>query len=79
MTPTEQTNHELTKITNTIAVMRLDSVENTQRLALVDELRENVELLQRAIVTECRTCGMTWEAIGQTLGTSKQNVQQRFG
>jgi hypothetical protein len=33
---------------------------------------------RRAIVTEARADGWTWQEIGDALGTTRQNAQQRF-
>lgn len=34
---------------------------------------------RRAVVAEARAAGETWQTIADALGTSRQNVQQRFG
>ena len=56
------------------------STGNSDRLDLVRQLRNSVETLERLTVSECRgQCGWTWQEIGDALGTTRQNAQQRFG
>ena len=56
------------------------STGNTDRLELLRQLRRDVETLERLTVSECRgQCGWTWQEIGDALGTTRQNAQQRFG
>lgn len=38
-----------------------------------------VNQARRQIVAEARTAGHTWQEIGDTLGTSRQAAQERYG
>lgn len=64
---------------DTCAMIGRVSTGNADRLELLRQLRSNVETLERLTVSECRgQCGWTWQEIGDALGTSRQNAQQRF-
>lgn len=52
---------------------------NTERLELLAKMREDIAAIERLTVKECRNCDWTWQEIGDAFGTTKQNVQQRFG
>lgn len=43
------------------------------------QLREAAERAEWECARDARTAGVTWTRIGALYGTSKQNVQQRFG
>ncbi|MDN5914741.1 MAG: hypothetical protein L0I76_06470 [Pseudonocardia sp.] len=43
------------------------------------QLREAAEEAEWVCARDARTAGITWTRIGALYGTSKQNVQQRFG
>ena len=43
------------------------------------QLREAAEEAEWACARDARASGVTWARIGALYGTSKQNVQQRFG
>lgn len=43
------------------------------------QLREAAEQAEWECARDARTAGVTWTRIGALYGTSKQNVQQRFG
>src|SRR5438046_2880583 len=49
------------------------------RLAAVVECESALEDLTRELVRQARSEGVSWQAIGDVFGTSRQNVQQRFG
>lgn len=38
-----------------------------------------LETAQKALISECRRNGWTWEKIGEWMGVSRQAAQQRFG
>ncbi len=48
------------------------------RLDAARRLREAAEALESDVVSEARRAGMTWTAIGELYGMSKQAAQQRF-
>lgn len=43
------------------------------------QLREAAEEAEWTCARDARAAGVTWSRIGALYGTSKQNVQQRFG
>jgi hypothetical protein len=48
-------------------------------LSLLADLRERVDWAMLSIVGEARTdAGVTWAALGEALGVTKQAAQQRF-
>ena len=51
----------------------------TTRLAAVVDCGSALEDLTRELVHQARAEGLSWQAIGDVFGTSRQNVQQRFG
>jgi len=53
--------------------------EMTTRLAAVIQCESALEDLMRELVRQARAEGMSWQAIGDIFGTSRQAVQQRFG
>ncbi|GAA1864438.1 hypothetical protein GCM10009836_50980 [Pseudonocardia ailaonensis] len=50
-----------------------------EALAAARELRMMAEEVERARAAEARAAGVSWSKIGALYGTTKQNVQQRFG
>jgi hypothetical protein len=50
-----------------------------EALAAARELRMVAEELERAKAADARAAGASWSKIGALYGTTKQNVQQRFG
>jgi hypothetical protein len=61
------------------------TAEGDQNAALVTTLmevmamRERLDALEYATVQLVRSCGATWETIGDDLGISRQAARQRFG
>jgi hypothetical protein len=55
------------------------STGNTDRLHLLQQMRSDLDSLERLTVKECRNCDWTWQEIGDALGTTRQAAQQRFG
>lgn len=49
-----------------------------EKLAAIDEIRDNLLLWQRAIAKAARDGGATWQEIGEALGISRQAAQQRL-
>ena len=49
------------------------------RLSAVLECEIALEELTRELVRQARNEGLSWQAIGDVFGTSRQAVQQRFG
>lgn len=47
-------------------------------LAQLADLGERVEWAMLSVIGEARTAGVTWAAIGDALGVTKQAAQQRF-
>ena len=47
-------------------------------LAQLADLGERVEWAMLSVIGEARTGGVTWSAIGDALGVTKQAAQQRF-
>jgi hypothetical protein len=47
-------------------------------LAQLADLGERVEWAMLSVIGEARTGGVTWAAIGEALGVTKQAAQQRF-
>lgn len=47
-------------------------------LARLADLGERVEWAMLSVIGESRTKGVTWAAIGEALGVTKQAAQQRF-
>jgi hypothetical protein len=48
-------------------------------LVELDELRASVHRLELQVIQLMREAGVTWEAIGDELGISRQAAGQRFG
>ena len=61
----------------------VDHVTGTDSAAVaLDHLAGWATALQSAVtdqVATCRAAGMSWQEIGDTLGTSRQGAQQRYG
>lgn len=53
-----------------------DSLDQIGQVRLVELAAEQV---RRAIITTARAEGRTWQEIGDALGTTRQNAQQRYG
>ena len=47
-------------------------------LGLLADLGERVEWAMLSLIGEARCQGVTWQAIGEALGVTKQAAQQRF-
>ena len=47
-------------------------------LAQLADLGERIEWAMLSVIGEARTAGVTWSAIGEALGVTKQAAQQRF-
>lgn len=47
-------------------------------LSQLADLGERVEWAMLSVIGEARTGGVTWSAIGEALGVTKQAAQQRF-
>jgi hypothetical protein len=47
-------------------------------LTQLADLGERVEWAMLSVIGEARTAGVTWSAIGEALGVTKQAAQQRF-
>jgi len=47
-------------------------------LARLADLRERVEWAMLSVIGEARTAEVSWAAIGEALGVTKQAAQQRF-
>ena len=47
-------------------------------LSQLADLGERVEWAMLSVIGEARTAGVTWAAIGDALGVTKQAAQQRF-
>jgi hypothetical protein len=47
-------------------------------LSQLADLGERVEWAMLSVIGEARTAGVTWAAIGEALGVTKQAAQQRF-
>jgi hypothetical protein len=47
-------------------------------LAQLADLGERVDWAMLSVIGEARTAGVTWAAIGEALGVTKQAAQQRF-
>ncbi|MEU7812548.1 hypothetical protein [Pseudonocardia sp. NPDC049154] len=50
-----------------------------EALAAARDLRRAAEEVERRRAAEAREAGASWSKIGALYGTTKQNVQQRFG
>ncbi len=50
-----------------------------RRLAELSRLRASFEAAEAEIVQDARRAGVTWEGVGQALGTTRQAAQMRFG
>jgi hypothetical protein len=50
-----------------------------EALAAARDLRLAAEEVERRRAAEARAAGASWSRIGALYGTTKQNVQQRFG
>ncbi|MFR9805440.1 hypothetical protein ACL02T_24610 [Pseudonocardia sp. RS010] len=50
-----------------------------EALAAARDLRVAAEEVERRRAAEAREAGASWSRIGALYGTTKQNVQQRFG
>lgn len=48
-------------------------------IVLTDRTRKEASALLDAAVTSARSAGLSWDAIGESLGMSRQAAQQRFG
>ncbi len=53
--------------------------EPVEALAAVEELRADLDARQLQLVIAARQGGVTWEAVGAALGTSRQGAFNRFG
>lgn len=47
-------------------------------MARMADLGERIEWALLSVIGEARTAGVTWAAIGEALGVTKQAAQQRF-
>jgi ATP/maltotriose-dependent transcriptional regulator MalT len=47
-------------------------------LSQLADLGERIEWAMLSVIGEARTSGVTWAAIGEALGVTKQAAQQRF-
>lgn len=54
------------------------SIGNADRLELIRKMHDDLAAIERLTVQECRACHWTWQEIGDALGTSRQNVHQRY-
>jgi hypothetical protein len=50
-----------------------------EALAAARDLRRAAEEVERRRAADAREAGASWSKIGALYGTTKQNVQQRFG
>ena len=53
-------------------------VELEAKLASVNASRSRLDEQERAIVKEARDAGLSWEAVAELFGVSRQAVWQRF-
>lgn len=56
-----------------------DKVDVQAMLSSAARLRETADALREQAVRQARRSGWSWEAIGRSLGTTKQAAQQRYG
>jgi hypothetical protein len=57
----------------------LDSANGRDRVRAIRRLSLGIWDLERAVVWSARDQAMTWAAIGEVYGISRQAAQQRFG
>ncbi|MDQ1748520.1 MAG: hypothetical protein QOD07_2783 [Frankiaceae bacterium] len=55
-----------------------DTSDPVRRIATVRVLQEAASTLERDVVRDARTHGVTWTEIGRVYDISKQAAQQRF-
>ena len=52
---------------------------HAERLVAAVDDRRQAQLVERAAVLACREDGMTWDAIGRTLGITGEGARRRYG
>lgn len=57
----------------------MDAGGPVERLQAVAELNRELRRTESALVRHARGQGLSWEAIAQALGVSRQAVHQRYG
>ncbi|MHA7295039.1 AsnC family protein [Arthrobacter sp. HLT1-21] len=57
----------------------LDDGGPVNRLQAVSELRKELGRAETAAVRQARQAGLSWEAIAQALGVTRQAVHKKYG
>jgi hypothetical protein len=57
----------------------INAVHSRERVVKAQHVAERMTLLQHLVVAEARQREMSWGAIGEVFGCTRQAAQQRFG
>ncbi|WP_163165273.1 AsnC family protein [Arthrobacter sp. Alg241-R88] len=57
----------------------MDGMGPAEALHAVSELQKEVSRTESSLVRSARQAGLSWEAIAQCLGVSKQAVHRKYG
>jgi hypothetical protein len=69
----------MTRLNGCLAQADDESLDITARITAANLARQYLEAVTRELVDEAVDAGSSWDDLAQVLGTTPQNVQQRFG